>query len=261
MEINLNGLKVMVCGSTQGIGNAVAILFAQVGAEVVLVARNKKALEAMVEELPNNGNQKHDFIVADFSHPQHLKEVVETYCKEHKIHVLVNNTGGPAAGLISEEPLEHFINAFEQHLICNHVLAQAVLPGMKELGYGRIINVISTSVKQPIPGLGVSNTVRAAVANWAKTLSREVAPFHITVNNVLPGATDTQRLDALIQSKANKFNIPTEDIALEMKKEIPMKRFARAEEIAYAVIFLASPFAAYISGINLPVDGARTMSL
>jgi 3-oxoacyl-[acyl-carrier protein] reductase len=145
--------------------------------------------------------------------------------------------------------------------LCNHILAQAVIEGMKTSGYGRIINVISTSVKQPIKGLGVSNTIRAAVANWSKTLSFELAPFGITVNNVLPGATMTQRLSSIIDSKASKTGITIEKAKQQMLDEIPAKRFAEPFEIANAIAFLASPAAAYITGINIPIDGGRTASL
>ncbi|RYD78724.1 MAG: SDR family oxidoreductase, partial [Sphingobacteriales bacterium] len=176
-------------------------------------------------------------------------------------HILINNTGGPAPGPASEATEEQFLNAFNQHLICNHILVQSLLPGMKQEGYGRIINIISTSVKQPIPGLGVSNTIRAAVANWSKTLSLEVAKFGITVNNVLPGATYTGRLQSIIQNKSSKTALPLDEVEQEMMKEIPVGRFALPEEVANAVAFLASPAAAYINGINLPVDGGRTASL
>jgi 3-oxoacyl-[acyl-carrier protein] reductase len=153
---------------------------------------------------------------------------------------------------------EAFLNTFNQHLICNHLIAQAVLPGMKEARFGRIINIISTSVKQPLKGLGVSNTIRAAVANWSKTLSLEVAPFGITVNNVLPGATATQRLSSIIENKSQKQNHTIDEVEQEMLAEIPAGRFGKPEEIAAAVAFLASPAAAYINGINIPVDGGRT---
>ncbi|MFN6092435.1 MAG: SDR family oxidoreductase, partial [Bacteroidota bacterium] len=153
---------------------------------------------------------------------------------------------------------EAFLNTFNQHLLCNHLIAQAVLPGMKEAKFGRIINIISTSVKQPLKGLGVSNTIRAAVANWSKTLSVEVAPFGITVNNVLPGATATQRLASIIENKSQKQNHSIDEVEQEMLSEIPAGRFGRPEEIAAAVAFLASPAAAYINGINVPVDGGRT---
>ncbi len=177
------------------------------------------------------------------------------------VHILVNNTGGPPPGTVIEARPEEFTTAFAQHLICNQILVQAVVPGMQAAGYGRIINIISTSVKQPIAGLGVSNTIRGAVASWAKTLASELAPFGITVNNVLPGMTRTQRLDSLIASKAEKTGKTIEQITQEMIREIPAGRIGMPHEFAAAVAFLASPAASYITGINLPVDGGRTLCL
>jgi len=177
------------------------------------------------------------------------------------VHILVNNTGGPPAGLAVDASFEQFLQAFNNHLLCNQALVQAVVPGMRRLRYGRIINIISTSVKQPIPGLGVSNTIRAAVANWAKTLATELGPDGITVNNVLPGMTETERLRSLIATRAAQSNRTEADVSQSMKDEIPLRRFAVPAEIAAAVAFLASPAASYINGINLPVDGGRTQSL
>jgi 3-oxoacyl-[acyl-carrier protein] reductase len=174
------------------------------------------------------------------------------------VHILVNNTGGPPAGPAHLAKTDEFLSAFNNHLICNHILAQACIDGMKNAKYGRIINIISTSVKQPLANLGVSNTIRAAVANWAKTLAGELGKFNITVNNVLPGATSTVRLKSIIENKSTKTGHALDAVTNEMISEIPMGRFAEASEIANAVAFLASPAASYINGINLPVDGGRT---
>ncbi len=259
---NLEGKTALVGGSTQGIGLATSILMAQAGANVVLMSRNQEALENLVTELPTPYQQKHHFICADFSYPEETQKKVMNFIQEKgNIHILVNNSGGPSPGPILNAQTQQFLHAFEQHLLTNHLLVQTVIDGMKTDKYGRIINIISTSVKQPLPNLGVSNTIRAAVANWAKTLANELGHFGITVNNVLPGATKTQRLEGIIQNKSKKTGIPVEEIKKEMKSEIPLGRFAYPEEIGYAVLFLASPFAAYINGINLPVDGGRTSSL
>jgi 3-oxoacyl-[acyl-carrier protein] reductase len=259
MNLDLRNKKALVCGSTQGIGKAAALELALMGADVILIARNEEALKQVKSELDVAKGQKHDFICADFSNPQQLKEKVESYVKDHGfIHVLVNNTGGPAGGPILNAKLEEFTQTFSNHLLCNHILVQALAEGMKKENYGRIINVISTSVKQPLKGLGVSNTIRAAVANWSKTLSLELAPFGITVNNVLPGATNTIRLSTLLEAKSNKTGHPIDELKAEMLSEIPANRFAEAHEIASAIAFLASPAAAYINGINVPVDGGRT---
>ncbi|MDA9576211.1 SDR family oxidoreductase [Flavobacteriaceae bacterium] len=260
MELNLNNKSALVCGSTQGIGRACAIALAKEGARVTLVARNEDKLKKIVSELPKTAT--HDYIIADFSNPNELKTNVETYLKSNNgFHVLINNTGGPRSGAILEATLEQFEVAFTQHLKCNHVLAQLVVPFMKSEKYGRIINVISTSVKEPIEGLGVSNTIRNAVGNWSKTLSFELGIFGITVNNVLPGFTETERLNEIIDIKAKKANVSFEDMEKIMKTYTPAKRFAKPEETANAIVFLASEAASYINGINLPVDGGRTKSL
>ncbi|MDQ3190335.1 MAG: SDR family oxidoreductase [Bacteroidota bacterium] len=259
MNLDLSQKRAIVCGSTHGIGKAVAMELASLGADVILVARNKENLLIVKSELDTSKGQNHDIIVADFSFPEDLKVKMQNYISLNKeVDILVNNTGGPAGGPIVEAKTEDFIQTFSNHLLCNHIMVQAVIESMKNKQSGRIINIISTSVKQPLKGLGVSNTIRAAVANWAKTLSLELAPCGITVNNVLPGATNTVRLSSLIEAKANKTGHSTSFLKEEMLKEIPAGRFAEAWEIANAVAFLASPAAAYINGINIPVDGGRT---
>jgi 3-oxoacyl-[acyl-carrier protein] reductase len=263
MDFNLKGKKAFVCGSTQGIGKSAAIELANLGASIVLLARNEDSLAQVRDELNQSQNQRHDFIVADFSKPDALKNKVVEYLGENNqpVHILVNNTGGPPAGKAIDAQLHEFIGAFQNHLLCNQILVQSLVDGMKAEKYGRIINVISTSVKQPIPNLGVSNTIRGAVASWAKTLAGELGEFGITVNNVLPGFTRTQRLQSIVENKASKTGDSIEQVEAEMKNETPAKRFAEAAEVANAIAFLASPAAAYINGVNLPVDGGRTSSL
>ena len=261
MNLTLLHKNALVCGSSKGIGKAIAIELALLGANVTLVARTGEKLVEVKDQLDRSQGQKHDFLVANFTDSADLKKKVKGLVSVKPIHILINNTGGPAAGPIAAAKTDEFTAAFHNHLICNHLLTQLVLPGMKVEGYGRIINVISTSVKQPLPGLGVSNTVRAAVANWAKTLANELGPFGITVNNVLPGATDTDRLQEIIRNSAAKSGQTEEAVAQQMKAGIPLGRFADPAEIAAAAAFLASPSAAYVSGINLPVDGGRTKSL
>ncbi len=263
LDLNLKGKTAFVCGSTQGIGKAVAMELADLGASVILLARNPMALNTTLQELSRPYNQEHYAIVADFNQPEQLGQKLKKFLLENpEAHILVNNTGGPAPGLIADANPAEFTSTFNQHLLANHILAQNLLPAMKKAHYGRIINIISTSVKQPLRNLGVSNTVRAAVANWAKTLSVEVAPFGITVNNVLPGTTATQRLNAIIENRMKKLNTTDRHaVEEEMKTEIPAGRFATAQEVAAAVAFLATPAAAYINGINVPVDGGRTLCL
>lgn len=262
MNISLKDKNALVCGASRGIGNAIAMLYASLGANVTLVARNGAILERIIRDLDTTQGQKHDFIAADFSKPEELREKITQKVHEPKVyHILVNNTGGPPAGLAIDAELHEYTAAFTNHLLCNQVLVQAVVDGMRASGYGRIINIISTSVKVPLKGLGVSNTIRGAVGNWAKTLANELGQYGITVNNILPGATATDRLKQIIEGKAAKQQHSTDEVSREMTEEIPLGRFASPEETAYAAAFLASAYAAYISGINLPVDGGRTPSL
>lgn len=266
MDINITSKTALVCGSSQGIGKACALELAQLGASVTLFARNKDSLAQVLTELnalPNKTpSQQHKVLIADFSDPEQVNTVInQQITDDYGYDILINNTGGPSPGPANTSDASEFLSAFNLHLINNHHLVQAVIPMMKARGYGRIINVISTSVKQPLPNLGVSNTIRGAVASWAKTLANELGEFGITVNNVLPGATATARLDAIIAGKAAKQNISIEQATINEKSHIPMRRFAEPEEFAAAAAFLASPAAGYITGINLPVDGGRTSSL
>jgi len=262
LETDLTHKTALVCGSTQGIGKATAHLLAALGATVTLCARDAVALSDAAKSLPTPNQQPHDFIVADFAKPEVLKTAVANYLNGGRgFHILVNNTGGPAPGQAIEADPAQFETAFRMHLVCNQYLAQSCVPFMKAEGYGRIVNVISTSVKAPIPNLGVSNTIRGAVASWAKTLATELAPYGITVNNVLPGFTKTARLDALIANRAEKASVPIPEYEASMKAQIPARRFAEASEVAAGIAFLASPAAAYINGINLPVDGGNTPTL
>jgi 3-oxoacyl-[acyl-carrier protein] reductase len=262
MEISLLNQVALVSGSTQGIGKAAAEILAKTGATVVLLARNEDKLKNVCESLDNSKGQKHSYLVADFSNPTGLQKVIQSWVSAgNHADILINNTGGPKGGAIASAPVDEFISAFNQHLICNHILVQAVLPYMKENKFGKIINVISTSVKQPLPQLGVSNTIRGAVGNWSKTLANELGPYNITVNNVLPGATNTERLKAIAENKSNLTAETVGTIFSSMAQESPMKRIAEPEEIAQAILFLASPMSSYINGINIPVDGGRTKSL
>jgi 3-oxoacyl-[acyl-carrier protein] reductase len=261
LPLDLKGKTALVSGSTQGIGLASAQALASLGAVCILLARNEDALRKATKTLPAGHGQAHGYLVADFQQPDQVKHTVEDYLRNNPIHILINNTGGPPAGPVLTAQPSEFLSAFHQHLICNHLLATSVIPSLKSEGYGRIVNVISTSVKIPLKNLGVSNTIRGAVASWAKTLANEVAPFGITVNNVLPGATATGRLEAIINNKVSKTGITQQDAENEMLAEIPAKRFGRPEEIAAMVAFLASPAAAYVNGTSIPVDGGRTGSI
>lgn len=257
---NLVGKTAVVCGSSAGIGKASAIEISKLGANVILVARSEDKLKKVLNELDASENQKHSYMLADFSNEKSLNELCESL-KNKQVNVLVNNTGGPAGGPITQADPVEFLNAFNQHLIANHKITTAVIDSMKASGYGRIINVISTSVKAPLSGLGVSNTIRGAVANWSKTMANELGAFGITVNNVLPGATNTGRLNEIFEAKSKKTGKTVEEVKKGMESVVPLGRIAEPVEVAHAIAFLASPKASYINGINLPVDGGRTPSL
>ncbi len=262
MNTDLTGKRTLVCGASQGIGRAVALELATLGAAVTVCGRNAQSLETVRRELYCKPGQSHHVLVADFSQPEAVNSgILKHLAATGPINILINNTGGPPPGPAHTADPASFLAAFNQHLICNQLLVQALLPGMKSTGYGRIINIVSTSVKQPIANLGVSNTIRGAVASWAKTLAGELGRFGVTVNNVLPGSTDTGRLASIIDNKAAKSGKSREEVVTEEKAVIPLGRFAQPEELAFAVAFLASPSASYITGINLPVDGGRTSSL
>ncbi|MCC6816244.1 MAG: SDR family oxidoreductase [Saprospiraceae bacterium] len=261
MILDLRGLNALVCGSSKGIGYSIALALAESGANVTTLARNEKLLKENIQLLDTKQGQTHHYLATDLTQAEDLKKKLLVLTESTNYHILVNNTGGPPAGKLYTAQIEEFQTAFTQHLICNHILMQAVLPGMKVNKYGRIINIISTSVKQPLDNLGVSNTIRAAVASWAKTLANELAEWNITVNNVLPGATETERLTAIIQKEMQIHSKTEEQVKQTMLNQIPAKRFGKPNELASAVTFLASPLASYINGINLPVDGGRTKSL
>lgn len=258
MDLSLNKKSAIICGSTQGIGLAIAKELALLGTNCTLMARNETSLKEVIRELDTTLGQQHNYLVADFSKPEKVKEVIEKYTKDHVVHILINNTGGPPAGMIMDASEEDFLKAFNQHLICNHILTEAVVPAMKKEGYGRIINIISTSVRIPIKNLGVSNTIRGAVASWAKTMSNELGQFNITVNSLLPGNINTQRIDSLIKTTSKISNKSEEEVEQSMKNEIPMKRFGEPAEIATVAAFLASPAGSYVNGVSIPVDGGKT---
>ncbi len=262
VNTSLSGKRALVCGSTQGIGRACAHELALLGASVTLVARDASRLAEVAAALPRPQNHNHDTIAVDLSDPRAVRAAITARIDPRAPwHILITNTGGPPAGAMLDASLDQLNKAFDSLLLTPHTLAQLLVPGMKAANYGRIINIASTSVKQPIPNLGLSNAVRAAVANWAKTLSLELASSGITVNNVLPGYTDTARLGELFSAKAVKTGRGQDDIRAETIASIPAGRLGLPEEIAAAAAFLATPAAAYINGINLPVDGGRTGTL
>ncbi|TCV97128.1 3-oxoacyl-[acyl-carrier protein] reductase [Luteibacter rhizovicinus] len=261
MQLDLTGRHALVCGASQGIGRAIALELAELGASITLLARSADALAAVAATLPTSAGQVHRYVVADTLDTARLASVAIDVAKRSPVHILVNNSGGPPAGPAHTAEPDAYLTAFRQHLIAGQTLVQAVLPGMREAGYGRIVNIISTSVKEPLPNLGVSNTVRAAVASWAKTLSVELAADGITVNNVLPGYTRTARLDAIVANGMRSSGNSQADVERGMLAHVPAGRFADAAEVAAVAAFLCTPAAAYVNGVSIPVDGGRTRSL
>jgi 3-oxoacyl-[acyl-carrier protein] reductase len=262
MNLDLTGKHALVCGGSQGIGHAAAIELANLGADVTLLARSRDALDHAVAALPRlHAAQRHATIAADMNEHTDLRAKIEAAANAHAVQILINNTGGPPGGPAHTAALDDFRIAFNQHIMAAQIVLQAVLSGMRTAGYGRVINVISTSVKEPIRNLGVSNTIRGAMASWAKTLAAELGPFGITVNNVLPGYTKTARLEQILADRSKATGKSQDEIAATMLATVPLGRFAESADIAAVIAFLATPAAGYVNGVNVPVDGGRTLSL
>lgn len=262
MNLDLTHKTAIVCGASQGLGFAVAKELALLGANIIAISRNENNLQTAIQSLDISRNQKHSYLVIDLSNPGEVKDKLTTFLlMGNTIHILINNAGGPPSSPVLDTDADEIEKAFRTHLISSHILAQLVVPGMKAAGFGRIVNITSTSVKQPINGLGISNTVRAAVANWAKTLANEISSFGITINNVLPGYTKTGRVDYLFSKKAGELGIEKSTVYKNMEASIPAGRLGEPSELGSVVAFLCTPAAAYINGINLPVDGGKTGSL
>lgn len=262
MNLDLTNKTALVCGASQGLGFACATELALLGANVVAASRNEEKLRTAIQQLDTSKGQQHTYLIVDLSQPEVVRQTVADFLEKNKtIHILVNNAGGPPSAPMIETDAAEIENAFRTHVISSHLLAQLVVPGMKNAGFGRIVNIVSTSVKQPLNALGISNLVRAAVANWAKTLANEISSYGITVNNVLPGFTNTDRINYLFDKQAGEQGISKDDIYKKTIAAIPAQRIGEPAEFGAAVAFLCSPAAAYINGINFPVDGGRTGSL
>ena len=261
MDLNLSGKHALVCGGSEGIGRAAAFELASLGASVTVLARREDALQAVVDALPIDGTQRHGLLVADIAATDALHVAASALAANTPVHILINNTGGPPGGPAHSATVEAYLDAFHKHLVANQTLLQAVLPGMRDARWGRIVNVISTSVYEPIANLGVSNTIRGAVASWAKTLSRELGADGITVNNVLPGYTRTQRLDQILGDRSSATGKTRDEIASAMLASVPVGRFAEAQEIGGVIAFLCTDAAAYINGQSIAVDGGRMQSI
>jgi 3-oxoacyl-[acyl-carrier protein] reductase len=261
MDLNLTGRHALVCGGSEGIGRAAAQELALLGASVTVLARRAEALQQVADALPRTDAQRHGWLAADMADAAALEGKLAGLVADSPVHILVNNTGGPPGGPAHAAPVDAYLDAFNKHLVAGQTLVQAVLPGMRAARWGRIVNVVSTSVREPIAGLGVSNTVRGAVAGWAKTLSRELAGDGITVNNVLPGYTETGRIDQILRDRAAQQGRSEDEVAAAMRATVPAGRFAKPEETGAVIAFLCSPAAGYVNGVSLAVDGGRMQSI
>mgnify|MGYP002639980417 CR=1 FL=1 len=257
----LDGLHALVCGASAGIGRAAALALADAGAELTVLARSADKLAALLPLLLEAGAPAARALVADLDQREHLGRQIASLLEAHgPVQVLVNNTGGPPPAPLLESDEAAFTTAFGRHVLASHLLVRALLPGMRAAGYGRIVNVISLSVREPIPMLGVSNTIRGAMASWAKTLAMELPPG-VTVNNVLPGYTDTERLGSLSQAVAARQGLTAEEVQGAWCAQVPEARLGQPAELGAVIAFLASPAAAYLRGASIPVDGGRLRCL
>lgn len=261
MKITLEGKKALVGGSSRGIGKAIALQLAQSGASVTLMARSEDTMKEIVAELPVGKGQVHSYLVVDFSNFRAYQELITTYFEVHNVDILVNNTQGPKAGDSLELHVEDYQEAFDLLFKAVVLTTRLALPYMITNKWGRIINVASISVREPLSYLALSNSIRAAVVTWAKTLASDVGPHQITVNSVLTGYFDTERIHDLNAKKAIQMAIPEEEVLGEMEARVPLKRLGDPAEYGYLVAFLASEQASYITGANIPIDGGLLRSV
>lgn len=261
MKINLNGKKALVGGSSRGLGFAVAKQLALSGASVTLMSRNEKKLKEIVANLENETKVKHNYLIVDFNNFDSYKKIISTFLSNNPIDILVNNTQGPKPGDVESLSIDDYQNAFD--LLFKSVVhtTSVALPYMKKNSWGRVLNMVSISVKEPLSYLALSNTIRGSVVTWAKTLANDVACDNITVNNILTGYFKTERIEELNFEKAKKLNISIDQVFDTMKNQVPMKRIGNPEEFGYLASFLCSDNASYITGINIPIDGGLIKSL
>jgi 3-oxoacyl-[acyl-carrier protein] reductase len=262
MQINLTGKRALVGGSSRGIGLAIARQLAASGASVTLMARSEEKLAAIIAALPSDTpEQRHQYLAVDFTNFNDYEKQISAFFKNNSIDILINNTQGPKAGSSLEKEIKDYQEAFDVLFKSVVLTTQLALPHMQRQGWGRIINVASVSVKEPLSYLVLSNTIRAAVATWAKSLATAVAVNHITVNTILTGYFDTERLSELNEKKAEQLGIPSSEVKEHMIGQVPMKRLGKPSEYGYLAAFLSSEQASYITGTNIPIDGGLLKSL
>ncbi len=261
MNISLEGKKALVGGSSAGIGKAIAIQLAKSGASVTIMSRSENKLKAIVADLPTDKGQKHQYIKVDFTNFDSFKNIISEYFKSNSVDILVNNTQGPPAGSALDKSIDDYQAAFDLLFKTVVYTTELALEKMRANKFGRIINVSSVSVKEPLSYLVLSNSIRTAVTAWAKSLTMDVGPDNITINNTLTGYFNTERIEEIIRRKSAKTGISEADVRKTMESEVSVKRMGDPEEYANLVTFLASDLAGYISGINIPIDGGRLKSL
>ena len=250
----LAGRTALVCGASKGIGRASAMMLARAGARVIACARSAEVLDQLIRELNGSG---HEALVLDLEDVEAVREVVLGL---GVVDIVINNAGGPPGGPLLGNNLDEFEGPFARHLHAAHTIAQILAPRMAAAGYGRFVNIISTSVREPIDNIGLSNTLRGAMASWSKSLSRELDPC-VTINNIMPGFTDTDRLGSLAGSISERTGKTIEEVRENWMNSVPIQRLVDPVETAAAVTFLCLPSSGAIRGVSLAVDGGRMRSI
>jgi 3-oxoacyl-[acyl-carrier protein] reductase len=258
MKIDLAGKKALVGGSSKGIGLGIASQLAESGASVCLMARNKSKLEEIINQLPNSEN--HSYLIVDFSNFEEYKIKIEAYLENNQVDILVNNTQGPPAGNSLSKDIDSYQEAFDLLFKSIVYTTSLIVPKMQKNKWGRIINVTSVSVKEPLNYLVLSNSIRSAVVAWAKSLSVDVGKDGVTVNSILTGYFDTERIKELNKEKSKSLNISEDEVLEKMKSLVPINRLGKTEEYGYLVSFLSSDKASYINGASIPIDGGLLRS-
>jgi 3-oxoacyl-[acyl-carrier protein] reductase len=256
----LKGFRALICGASKGIGRSIAKSMAKVGADVIICSRSKEVLDELCDELMSIGANSAKSLALDLENIEEVKKSISEILNEGPIHILINNASGPPGGPLLNVELSEFEPAFKRHLHAAHTITRMLVPGMEDSGMGRIVNIISTSVREPIENIGLSNTLRGAMASWSKSLSREL-PACITINNILPGFTDTSRLNSLAKSISDRTGKNIPEIQQNWMNQVPIGRLIDPQETALAATFLCLPSSGGIRGISLAVDGGRMRSI
>ena len=262
MDLGLKGKRAVVMAASRGLGYASALGLAREGCHLIVCSRDQQRIEAAADTIRRETGARVTALVADVSSASEARRLVDAAVSEYGgLEIVVHNAGGPPAGETLAMTEEQWHKAFEQNLLSFTRIAGAAAPEMKKAGYGRLLTIASSSIKQPIPNLALSNALRAGVWGIAKTLSRELAPQGILVNVIAPGRIDTERIAELDQANAQKAGKPIDDVRKASVAGIPLGRLGRPEELANLVVFLASQSASYITGQAIMVDGAAGNAL